>query len=469
MNINPISACLLFCLTLIFFSLSSVISFTGFSNWHDQQRAFQMALLILSSLVFFTLKINRLENKISTLLILIFLIGVTSAVLAPYLYWSSLEVVKYFLLVILVLVVRSIAKRVYFQHFVFWLVASIAFILISKSLLNYIFDLLIGVQRFDIRSIYYGFDNPRFFGQFQVVSIPIIGFLCSLSRSKDFKCSTLVNSLLLFALIAQWSFAFALGSRGVWLALGLTFAFIFLAKKEYRSIIKLQLITLLVGFLLYYLMFNLIPDYMATDARVYDSLRQTSSGRIELWYESVNLAIENLFLGIGPMHFASLHSAIVANPHQMFLQFLVEWGVFAMILMLVLTVWGVLHSANYVIRNRNADNFDVTLFASIVAVLMLAQVDSVFVMPYIEVWLAVLIGLGFSRWETGGKQTISHHSKIFLLPLLVISGVLFMFALNDRFYQDTKGFYILKNHENIANTKSPRFWLQGRIPMTAIE
>ena len=457
------------CVLLFLFSLSAVVSLQLFGSWHDQQRALQLLFLIFSALIFFVVKIDRLCKISSAILTLVFFLGFVSSFCSEYFYWSTLEYLRYVLIIVLFFVVRGAGKEPLLQYFVFWLVAVIAFILASKSILNYIFDLLIGVDRIDIRSIYYGFDNLRFFGQFQVFCIPVIGFLYAVTRSSELKNANFIAIMLFFALMVQWAFVFALGSRGVWLALGLTMFFVFIAIKAYRAIIKLQMIAILTGFFLYFLMFNLIPDYIGSDVRVYDSLRQTSSGRVDLWYETIQVALENLYLGVGPMHFASIHSSIAAHPHQMILQFFVEWGLFTAILILVLMVWGLLYSTYYVLKNKSTDHYDVTLFIAIVAALILAQVDGVFVMPYVEVWLAVFVGLAFSRWESSEKTVISFRFKAILFPLVLFGSAFFMYALYDRFYEGDKGFYISQSYENILDYKKPRFWRQGYIPMTPIE
>src|SRR5690606_7846536 len=123
----------------------------------------------------------------------------------------------------------------------------------------------------------------------------------------------------------------------------------------------------------------------------------TLSGREKIWLWAWEMAIANPWLGVGPLHYAAVVNPIAAHPHQVVLQWLAEWGFIATFLAIVITVMGLIYSARY-LRQDRAENLDAALWVSIVGALILAQVDGVFVMPYTETWLALLLGLAVARW-----------------------------------------------------------------------
>jgi len=80
------------------------------------------------------------------------------------------------------------------------------------------------------------------------------------------------------------------------------------------------------GFLLFYVMFHLVPDWLDLAPTLRDSLRTTLSGREKIWLWAWEMAIANPWLGVGPLHYSAVVNPIAAHPHQVVLQWLAEWG-----------------------------------------------------------------------------------------------------------------------------------------------
>src|SRR5690606_36380613 len=124
----------------------------------------------------------------------------------------------------------------------------------------------------------------------------------------------------------------------------------------------------------------------------------------------------NPWLGVGPMHYSAVVNPISAHPHQVVLQWLAEWGVIATGLAIIIAGWGSIHGLKY-LRRQQAEPIDAALWLSIIGALVLAQVDGVFVMPYTETWLAILIGLAMARWA---KLRVVPMAQVYSLRLLAI-------------------------------------------------
>src|SRR5690606_4273033 len=105
------------------------------------------------------------------------------------------------------------------------------------------------------------------------------------------------------------------------------------------------------------------------------------------------------------------------------------------------------------------------LWLSIAGALILAQVDGVFVMPYTETWLAILIGLAIARWSE--LQPAPPAQRIFFMvlaiPVILIMGNV---LINEAptVPEDSEA------HMSRHNTGwTPRCWAQGWIPMDGVD
>ncbi|WP_254873387.1 glycolate oxidase subunit GlcF, partial [Pseudomonas aeruginosa] len=81
----------------------------------------------------------------------------------------------------------------------------------------------------------------------------------------------------------------------------------------------------------------------------------------------------------------------------MLLQWFAEWGGVAGLLVVGLMILGLLRGARYL--REQGDSMDAGLWLALVSVLVLAQVDGVFVMPFTQTVLALLVGIAMARWS----------------------------------------------------------------------
>ncbi|WP_256669887.1 O-antigen ligase [Pseudomonas sp. OIL-1] len=220
----------------------------------------------------------------------------------------------------------------------------------------------------------------------------------------------------------------------------------------------------LIGVLLFTLLFHLIPAWLDISPDLRDSLRTSLSGRESIWLLAWEMAKENPWLGVGPMHYAATYNPVAAHPHQVILQWVAEWGTPATLMALCLGVWGMWFGLSR-LRQGEVDNISAALWLSIAGALILAQVDGVFVMPYTETWLAILIGLAIAKWSNP-KPTPSAQRvffRVLAIPVILILGNV---LINEAptVPEDSEA-HMSKHHTGWT----PRFWAQGWIPMDGVD
>lgn len=442
---------------VVVFGFSAVIIFDGEYSWHDQQRVSQLALLLVAALFTAFLPQQGLPSLARHMLAVVVMLGCYSAWLASWPDWAYKEWARYVGLTILALLVGALAPQPKVRDFALWTMALVGGIHGFQFLISYSAAFTSGIGLLDADILFNGFDNPRFFGQFQIMLLPVLASLvvqCMLYRQIG------IGLLLLAVLTVQWCIAFTLDGRGLFLGLFFSHGAVLLINRCLWRMVALQIAAALLGLVLYLLFFYSIPYLIGLDPPLRDGLRTTLSGRELIWQSAYNMALENPWLGVGPMHFAAILNPTAAHPHQVILQWLAEWGFVATGLALILGAWGVVRGGAF-LSGPAASELDFALWAAIVGALVLAQVDGVFVMPYTETWLAMLIGLALGRWSTNTPAPPSQRIACVVLsvPVVLILGQVLIKEVPN--LPQAEEVYFQQNHTGWK----PRFWHQGWIPM----
>lgn len=439
-----------------FFALSAIYTWHFGYGWHEQQRVYQLLLLVLSIPLAFLCPRSGLDRRALLMLFGILALGGCSSLLAVYSEWALKEWARYAGLFLLVVLLGSLARHTAFQRAVLWGMVIIGTIHAWQFLAAYLMAFITGIRMLDPYLLFSGFANPRFFGQFQMLLLPVLAVLSVQLYGGGGR-----GAWFLFAvLIVQWCIAHALAGRGLWIGLLVGhLALLWVCPRMWR-LIATQLMAALAGLVLLLVLFKLIPVLLGFEQLLNDGLRTDLSKRELLWQSAWDMAIANPWLGVGPMHFSAVYNPIAAHPHQVVLQWLAEWGAAATLLASVLATWGVLHGVT-VLRGGQAESVDAALWLAIVGALLLAQVDGVFVMPYTETWLAVLIGLALARWGRPVAATRAESLAMWILALPVVFILGRVLLLDVTVLPEMQESYQEKHSVGWA----PRFWFQGWIPM----
>lgn len=442
----------LFCVFFFLFSASSVFLLLGYA-WHDQQRIAQLFLLIFSC-CFALLPKSCIGGPFIRPLLVIFLLGLVSVVLADIPLWAAREWALQVGLVILSLLLARMLADESKQWIVMYVAAVVGGVLSFQFFVGYAAAFLSGIRQFDAYTLFSGFSNPRFFGQFQVVLVPFLAGLALHLWGRRPGLSILV----VWVLASHWSIAYALGGRGFILAMLVAHFSLLLIEFKFVRFVCLQVCSALAGLLLYWMLFFFVPFYLDIVPVLPDVLRSGLSAREVLWNEAWQLASDNPWLGVGPMHFSAYVNSVAAHPHQMLLQWASEWGVPVAAVVLGLTGWGVFCAARF-LRHQPAFEMDAALWAALVGGLVLAQVDGVFVMPYTQTWMAMVVALALARWSSC-QPLVGQQSYLMMSAAVMVVGILGHVLITDALDLPE---IIQRFFERNTSAVLPRFWSQGWI------
>lgn len=451
---------LLLGLSILIFSSTAIEIWLPGLGWHDQQRIYQLVLLGAAAIMLFFRPIAALPPLAFLLLVGVFGIGLISALLAEWPLWALKEWDRYVGLTILALLLGRIARKPWITLAVLTLMAAVGFLHAFQFVVYYSAAFISGIQMLKADLLFNGFSNPRFFAQFQILLMPVVACLVLQFR----RSRSIISLLLIGTLAVQWCIALTLGGRGLWLGLAVSTAVLLMTAPRYWRLIAVQAGAGLLGTLLFILLFYLIPAWLDIAPDLRDNLRTSMSGRERIWLWAWEMVQANPWLGVGPMHYAATFNPIAAHPHQVVLQWAAEWGVPATIMALVLGLWGMIFGISR-LRHGEIDNTSAALWLAIAGALVLAQVDGVFVMPYSETWLAILVGLALARWSAPGKTPLIQlvFFRVMAVPVVLIIGSILINEVPS-LSQDSEA-HMTKHHTGWT----PRFWGQGWIPMGGVD
>lgn len=441
--------------------------------WHDQQRMEQIVLLLMAALALATIwrqsllvALARLPTPSSLALALGFTLGCTSAVLAAYPRFAMLEWGTLLLLlgVALVLSEQTRLGGVDFDTWAIRLVVALATVVALKIMIGYVATIVEGTRLNTLLLFDGTFSNRRVFGQVASMAIPLLA--CPLLSAEMPR----IRRWSLFALLAVWwMLVIVSGTRGTWMALGASAAV--LAAVAWRASsgwLRIQTWALGAGALLFAVLFVGLPAWLGLEASLENRLTHLLdlNGRAELWALAWEQIYTYLWLGIGPMHFASIRNDFGAHPHNAVLQLAAEWGVPATLALIVPAVAGLFYLlAKLRQQKKSADVLLVCLTASLLAASAQSTVDGVIVMPYTQTWLTLVAGwvLGV-YFRNGARVAVTPDSRMTLLAISVLSLFAFAALLNGVLPEISNRAEAAQAYADRGLPIPPRYWGVGWIP-----
>ncbi len=308
-----------------------------------------------------------------------------------------------------------------------------------------------------------GFSNKRFYGQFQTFTLPLLVLPLLLpSIRRSIKIS-------LFCLTSLWwMIAISGGTRGTWLGMAAAVAVMICLGRSGRRWATWQLAAASTGLLLFILLFSVLPGLLGIEVSNFagDRLTTSLSAREILWQQAWEMIKERPLLGFGPMHFADIWNAVAAHPHQAILQWASEWGIPSTLCVAGLALYG-LGTTAVLLRKRalsmeSVDLMRLCLFASLVGALAQAMVDGVIVMPYSQLWLAIIVGwlLALHEWQTAPRPVNLWLRGGWLVCLTLAAGMILYTIVRDVPDMESRK---QQFSEKFGGRYLPRFWMQGVI------
>ncbi len=439
-------------LMLISIPLLSPVVYCGFSeNWHDQQRILQLLVLSGSSLLLlFSFPLTFSGKEAHAALLFILGLGSVSAFLSANPSWAFKEWSVFAGLMLFSFNISASPEWV--RRTALWGLVVLGGFFCYQFLLSYLSAFVSGLRELNPGVLLSGFSNVRTMGQFQAMLLPLMAALgLYLRETGRFRLSWLV--MLLLAI--QWCISFALAGRGLWLGFAVAHLALCWIGPVGRRFLIVQLSAAFVGLALYFLLMVALPTWLGIDMTLMSGMRL----RDVLWRDAWGMFVAHPLLGVGPMHFSAVPNSVGAHPHQMLLQWFAEWGGVAGLLVVGLMILGLLRGARYL--REQGDPMDAGLWLALVSVLVLAQVDGVFVMPFTQTVLALLVGIAMARWS---KPVVPSPAQRWLCRGLAVVVIV---VLGRVLLLEVPGLTAAEERylEVHGGGEAPRFWIQGWIPM----
>jgi putative inorganic carbon (hco3(-)) transporter len=341
----------------------------------------------------------------------------------------------------------------------------------------------------DYRDIIGGFDNYRFYNNFQTICFPLLCLL-ALSRDKYNNRSQItltgVQQVIKYfgylMLCCWWMMIFFSRSRGTLFAI--TFAVViiyFIDRQSFLVWFKLYITSAILGFSAYLFCFILVPIHFGLiPFGVYftgDQILPSSidNGRLPLWRYGFDLFRSHPWFGIGPMHFARYTGDLpsAAHPHNLAIQILCEWGIIALYAATMFITGGLRALKEQLIMFKQKLSRQYIIFTALTISLVAFIVDNAFsgalIMPQIQLWFCLLSGatLGCMRQDltnrnfdtniAGSVVRCFYSAALLVIAFLLISGIYpEMLTLKQREI-NLSGLNIFKHLDEF----SPRLWRFG--------
>lgn len=398
---------------------------------YDSQRLVELFGLIIF-FVFFA-AIAWPAGVVGNSIGLFFLAGLGAVFFAVKPFWAMLEWGRLFLLFMFSF---SLAQ---------WREESVRFAVVSMNGLTVLacLKLLVGlfvISLFGggIEVLAAGFSNHRHFVEYFIAASTFLAFVL-LSTRKFWLLSVVPFSL-------GWVVLFLGSGRASLLAFLVSFfVYVWLVSDRRCWAVATFFLAALVGWLFSAAL--ILHNPVINDAG--RLLRDGGSGRLELWQLALSLWLDNLFFGVGPMHFALYSREIAAHPHSLIIQLLSEWGgvaLLAAVVFLGAILLGVYKSRNFLDVNRKA------AFSVLIGLLVSSFFGGVFVVPAVEFFFFVMLGLVISSscfsWRSVGGLSVA--VRFFAVGFTALIFIAWLW----------RGIDVQRG----AVIDAPRFWQNGGIP-----
>ncbi|AYN95605.1 O-antigen ligase domain-containing protein [Pseudomonas sp. LTJR-52] len=432
--------------------------------WHDSQRIAEISFFWVASLaiLFFDKRDFFVDTKITFFLSAFFFIGLFSSLFSNQPVWALVELALFLGCFGFYLYISSMRNALGEKADWAFLVLILLIVVVKavQFFSSYIAACFSGDEALDVWLLADGFSNIRHYGQFQTFMLSILVFLTFPIDGKRFYSIAAFVLLVLF-----WVIVIACGTRGTWLGIACAGALIFLISSVGRFWFLIQAGAACIALLVYFCLFHIITDALHITILQSAANRITTSlsSRDIIWEKAIGMIMAHPFLGVGPMHFADTYNPVAAHPHQAFLQIACEWGIPALIILIVLLVkffkFSFLVARSADLKKRDSV-LQVSLIAGLWAALVQSMVDGVIVMPYSQLWLMI-----FAGWLNG--SCASSYAEIDkrcanTLKIVLLSSSLFLVFI---VFRDINHLDWMKEggQKNEWGYFQPRFWSQGII------
>ncbi|QTR51132.1 O-antigen ligase family protein [Candidatus Thiothrix anitrata] len=432
----------------------SILPFFMTGAFHDSQRL--ITIIALGILISYQLMHHQKQPKVLLIsLLLLLLWGSVLTLNSLSIAWSLIE-----LLLFATLAIGIVTTHYSDHHKTLRLLAGVfalcQAIYLLRALLNYSF-ILIHQDILDVWNVIDGFSNIRFYAQFLSWTLPfILAYIIIHQQDK-------LYPWLLAAVIASWVLVLISGTRAF--LFGIAFSMIavmWFTPSLWRSYAKAVVMTGLSGVLGYVILIFLMPMLFGLDnsAALNSTVNRdftNSSGRVQIWLDTLSIIVTHPFMGIGPM-MTAMEGVLdkVAHPHNFPLQLAAEWGIpFASVVLLCITYMGWRWRNIIKAQPSEREALAFPIVAAISSAMGTGLVDGILVMPVSLFYMTIITGLAFSLWCSWVK------TSDWLTPPKIAYRTLMIIPLALIIITASQWQHLSDNPS--PHQLEPRFWADGKI------
>ncbi len=462
-------------------------------NAYDLQRILELVILgwttlhLLYDLEFRQQVIGILERFCTYkkgLLFGFFILGLISAVHAAFPTYALMQVATFFVLFIFMLSLagfytlepeRFLKQFEFFILFTFTVNAGIALFAMTYAKLHPALLSAGNIQSGMLANFLAspGYINRRFFDDGQVFLIPILLGLFFLKSTCSWK-----KGLIFLLLSFCFARGFLDGSRIYFVEPVLLILILpCLFRKKAWPFLGLMVATFIAGIVLYYALYKWNFDFSAgldpNGGLGVPAGRTFLNNRGLLWQIALHLIRAHPLLGVGPLHYgvyAYSTEGYAAHPHSVILMLASEWGLPALILLMILVIGALAYFCCKMreptsTKDENAMRLGIT--GALIGGLTMMQIDGLALMPVGQIMLALVSGLALGLvYGPARPDTFvftSSRFRFYVLFAAVSALVLIAYALFPIIaaLPDLSIGYLINCSFNCA--LSPDYWSQGFI------
>jgi O-antigen ligase len=447
----------------LYFLFATSSGFGLDATWHDEQRLLQVYLLLFASITIVMLAWSRQGSAVvpsmSGALVATMVIAVCSGLLASRPPLAGIEIALFLGLVALAscfaafLRLGGASARQAIMYGVLLLAGTQVFTVGAR----YVSAILVGMP-IDVDTLTTGFANRRFASAYYAVLMPL---LAGLAAQVDVRRSTRLAALTGLSFLLAINLG--LGTRAIAFAFVLSTALtvVILGWSRARATVAAMLMAVAFGAVLHFALLQWLPAAMgwsvSTHAGRMAELDHTS-GRWGLWMAAWEAFLVHPWLGIGPMHYATIPTLGAAHPHSWLAQWGAEIGLLGLSAAAAAMVGLALAGRRSVLLASSSDAWlSVGSYYSVMTAIVYGLVDGNFVMPVSQSAIAVVVGLllgtGPASHASRGAGWQAAACLVALIPLAAYTAHHFdkQSESANRYMQETG-----------KNEVPPRFWQQGR-------
>lgn len=311
-----------------------------------------------------------------------------------------------------------------------------------------------------------GFSNRRFPAHLQALLLPLLPAAVALLPRPAYRQAAWV-------MFALWFMCWiGSGARGAWVALLGAAVGVALWPAPGRALwLKRMGLACTLGAVGFVVFFVLMPWLLSVGTHLENRLSDptTLSARDIVWGQALRMIADHPWLGVGPMHYATVINGYGAHPHDLWLQLAAEWGLPAMILAFALaarTLWGAWHALRRPAGGSAAqvepdDLARLGIASAALAWFLYVLVDGLAVVPTSVLTAIPVLGAAAAMAADGqATSTLGWRGRMGMLALTLFACAALAnvsrLGLADRHAREA--WYRAKTGSDWFN---PRFWQQG--------